>query len=591
MGLGDTYQESTDAVLETLSGLPIEKTITQAKHNGWTAIPRAVAGAASELAGNVSDVLGAYSKASVAYGAQSSNPFGQTDLEKQQSKVLRDALNTDDDLFRSSLSAPLYEYARELRPDPTTAGVAEQIAFGLTKGLTKAVGLSVIGGPLTGATGLGLSEGMTTAEDLAAEGVDLSTRSKVGGVVGAVSGVSAVLPIAGQTVAKTAALAFSGGPAAFVGQQLAIQKILENADYAELAQQYDPLDPVGLAVSTLVPAGFGAWAHRGRSYTSKITPQANQERESNPTERVNSASSPEQSPDKVPAATPSPEQTDALMTHNLTIQRDAHETADPLSEVSKSLEKLQAGYLGEIADLLPVAGNRADFGAVAQMKKEVAQIEFDLGRLDENFSSEAKRFQKEGLSRQAAESAARKALGEKRIDLQSRRDALESQIDLNAKASQAQQRIAVIEKLRQQTAADLDALNTGKLPEVIRSTVQSLGLEPAMVSEVNDSVRAGWGPISKIVDTIRNAMSMSSSQADTENIKSPLINRMNQLSNERPEMIVGLGENERPITISESVQSLKAEILEGNDQDLGRLDADLLKVAAECFISTGSAVA
>src|SRR5690606_8398838 len=53
-----------------------------------------------------------------------------------------------------------------------------------------------------------------------------------------------------------------GGPASFITQQAATREILQNAGYEQLAEQYDPLDPVGLTLSTLLPLGFGAMAMR-----------------------------------------------------------------------------------------------------------------------------------------------------------------------------------------------------------------------------------------------------------------------------------------------------------------------------------------
>ena len=40
----------------------------------------------------------------------------------------------------------------------------------------------------------------------------------------------------------------------FIAQQAASKAILANAGYDQIAEQYNPFDPGGLAVSTLVPA-------------------------------------------------------------------------------------------------------------------------------------------------------------------------------------------------------------------------------------------------------------------------------------------------------------------------------------------------
>jgi hypothetical protein len=139
-----------------------------------------------------------------------------------------------------------------------------------------------------------VSEGLTTAEDLANQGVDQQTRSKVGAVTGAMSAAGVVLPVAGKTLAQTAGLVLVGGPASFMAQQQATRSILENANYGEIAKQYDPLDPVGLTVATLLPAGFAAYAKRG-GFGPRATPEA----------------------------------IDAAMVQNLTVARDVHGDVSP----------------------------------------------------------------------------------------------------------------------------------------------------------------------------------------------------------------------------------------------------------------------
>ena len=60
-----------------------------------------------------------------------------------------------------------------------------------------------------------------------------------------------------------------GGPGTFVTQQAATKAILENANYADLAKQYDPTDTLGLAMSVLLPGAFGALAMRGAAKSVK----------------------------------------------------------------------------------------------------------------------------------------------------------------------------------------------------------------------------------------------------------------------------------------------------------------------------------
>lgn len=101
------------------------------------------------------------------------------------------------------------------------------------------------------------------AEELKQQGVDIGTRTKVGAVTAVTNAVGFALPVAGKTWLQTAGLVAVGGPGTFVTQQAATKAILENANYADLAKQYDPTDTLGLAMSTLLPLGFGALAMRG----------------------------------------------------------------------------------------------------------------------------------------------------------------------------------------------------------------------------------------------------------------------------------------------------------------------------------------
>ena len=72
----------------------------------------------------------------------------------------------------------------------------------------------------------------------------------------------AALPAAGQTLAGTAGLYLAGGPGGYVAQQALTRQILDGAGYDKLADRYDPLDPVGLALSGLVPLPFAAVGYR-----------------------------------------------------------------------------------------------------------------------------------------------------------------------------------------------------------------------------------------------------------------------------------------------------------------------------------------
>ena len=294
MGILDAYQDSTDTALRVMATQPLTPEPVTPKHSTWSAPFRAVAAGAAEVAGNVMDTAGAFGQVAAASGGLT--PGFDPDAKKNRNATVEafDKLKTEGINWRTDEAQQAYKFGSDLRPDPLTAGTAENIVFGLTKGLTKAIGAAATLGPVGGAAAFGVSEGLTTAEDLANQGVDQQTRSKVGAVTGAMSAAGVVLPVAGKTLAQTAGLVLVGGPASFMAQQQATRSILENANYGEIAKQYDPLDPVGLTVATLLPAGFAAYAKRG-GFGPRATPEA----------------------------------IDAAMVQNLTVARDVHGDVSP----------------------------------------------------------------------------------------------------------------------------------------------------------------------------------------------------------------------------------------------------------------------
>lgn len=324
MGLLDAYQESTDTALRVMASQPLEPEPVTPKHSAWTTPFRAVAAGAAEVAGNVMDTAGAFGQVAAAVGGVSPGFDPDAGKNRQASVDVMETLKNDGINWRTDEAQQAYKFGADLRPDPLTAGTAETMVFGLTKGITKAIGAAVALGPVAGATAFGASEGMTAAEDLAEQGVDQATRTKVGAVTAAMNTAGVLLPVAGQTLKQTAGLVAVGGPGSFIAQQMATREILSSADYGAIAQQYDPLDPVGLAVATLVPAGFAAYAKRA-GFSARPAPRAEGQpiAENAPVTQETGA-----------AATP--EAIDAAMVQNLNVLRDLHESTRPEGEVFKA---------------------------------------------------------------------------------------------------------------------------------------------------------------------------------------------------------------------------------------------------------------
>lgn len=275
------YQDQTDQVLQDRVDRPLPPPASPGR-GFWASVGRTaaapvvgVAAGATESAGFGADQLGAFGQITAGYATQADparlfDPMSKP--EQEQSAEARAAVESGG-AFSTQLGTSLRATARDMTPDPTTSNAVERLLFGFTKFGTKAVGYSALGGPFPGAALTAADEATAEAERLRAEGVDPATRMKAGAVQGIGAGLGVVAPIAGRTAVQTAALVLASGPGTYIAQQAATRAILQNAGYDKIADQYDPFDPVGLAVLTLVPAGFGALHMRSAARTP-ATPAA-----------------------------------------------------------------------------------------------------------------------------------------------------------------------------------------------------------------------------------------------------------------------------------------------------------------------------
>ncbi|MBU9563776.1 lytic transglycosylase domain-containing protein [Burkholderia multivorans] len=222
------------------------------------AVGRGVAQGGTALFGAASDLAAGLSEIYVDPDTLTLNPQAQADADKQINAAI--AKQRAGHLFESPLGTRAYDLSDTFKPDPTRMTAIDQTVQGVVSGLTQIVPAAVLGGPLIGAAVGGTSIGMSRAEDLKRQGVDVGTRTAVGAVEGALTAAGAVLPVAGSTLPRTVGLVAAGGPGAAIAQASIEKAILRNADYDHLADQIDPLDPVNIAASTLM-AGVFAGAH------------------------------------------------------------------------------------------------------------------------------------------------------------------------------------------------------------------------------------------------------------------------------------------------------------------------------------------
>jgi hypothetical protein len=350
--LDDLYQADTETAINALAAMPPEKPKPVSKWNGWSAPLRGITAGAAESGAMVADLVKGAAQADAAYGGYSAGGMFslQGDAEKREAELLRAKIDTEGLDTTSGVGTALRDVSRHYRPDPATAGLAESFVFDLTRFISKAMGYTMAAGGVPGAVMLGVDEGMKTADDLMQQGVDKKTRMKVGAVAGVTSAASVVLPVAaGISIPKTVGLWAAGGPGAFMAQQAATREILKNANYADLAQQYDPLDPVGLTVASLIPAGFAGFAVASARRAARA-----------------GAVKPVVAPEAQPAATPEPtqpeptlltqEQVDAVMVHNLTLAQDVRD-ATPREPARSEAQDVQL-----VQDVPPAEPIRSELG-------------------------------------------------------------------------------------------------------------------------------------------------------------------------------------------------------------------------------------
>lgn len=223
-----------------------------------------IASGSTKTAAFAADVLGAFGDVAGSGGFNAGGMFATaTPEERKQQEAARQRWVNSGPEFSNPVGDELRQRAKDVMPDPTQTHAAAQIVAGISEFATQAVTYAAAAGPLAPALLAG-DVGMAEADKLKQEGVGLGARTAAGAVAGVAAGASVALPVVGTGIKSTAALVAAGGPGMFISQNVAERAILENAGYSKIASQYDPLDPVGLALSTLVPAAFGGVALRAR---------------------------------------------------------------------------------------------------------------------------------------------------------------------------------------------------------------------------------------------------------------------------------------------------------------------------------------
>lgn len=160
------------------------------------------------------------------------------------------------------------------KPNPQTAGFVQNLLHEAGRVITKAVGYGAAAGPVGMVVGTSVDEGATGYLSLRDRGVDATTAVQGGLVRAAVTAASMAAPAVGSTLARSAGIVAATGPGLFVGEQIASRAILERAGYQDIAAEFDPWDPAGLAVSLVPGALVAGVVHRSRARkAAAMTPE------------------------------------------------------------------------------------------------------------------------------------------------------------------------------------------------------------------------------------------------------------------------------------------------------------------------------
>lgn len=622
MALDDMFQGGIDAAVQNRSQLEPVAPRQEPGFSFWgatTAPFKGMAAGGVESAAFWSETAGAFGDVQASYNYSGMMPVGvQTESEwrPEDAKEARERLLSGES-FSNPIGDSLRETSRWIGPDQQTAGAAEQTLFQLSRVITKAVGYSVAGGIVPGAVATGLDEGVTTSDELRREGVDFETRTKVGGIAGVSTAVGVALPVAGVGIKSTAALIASGGPGLFVAQNYLTRDILQSANYDTLADRYDPFDPVGLAVSTLLPTAFGGWAMRGRAKAARAQEAANQplpepwRNQPHNSELVDVARV-QRSKEIVDSWNlGKPEDIRAANDALLSVMRASDQLADGLpvhitdhipmekAYTARAIERMIERAEVARAEMLPDAAMIAEPGAVSTLRADIKAIESQSPAL----SDTAIRTLAKEIQSNTPHTSYKQALSQARDQLQTQADEakariarLEEQIEANTSAADSQRALATLDAQIQQMKKDraaIDAPATALTP--LSAAMREAGLQrrgPADVpprtakpqaapeqtgipqaTNVPADVPASGARPSPSMQPVRvpeAAMQRASDQA--------VASRLAALQSTRADAMIRLESLTEDLPLTEALARIDAEAKQGIR------DADLLRVAANCAI-------
>lgn len=625
MPLDALYQADTDLALKDLVQRPPAAPQPTANFSLWRAIGGAVrgaaAGAAVEPLAFGTEVAGALGDATWAYGVPG-NPLmlegvSGADLNPAQQRESQRRIETGE-TFSNPTADAVRQFERDhMMPDPQTSHFAERLTFGFARLGAKAAVYSAV--PYAGPALLATDEGFAASDELRQQGVDFGTRAEVGAVQGVSAALGMRLPLAGKTIASTAALWAAGGPGSYIASQAASRAILQHGNYSDLASQYDPFEPVGLAVSALVPGAFAIHGMRAQQRAARAkevgeTPPAGD------TAAPAAQETPEAAAARLGAA--DPEMVDAARVQQVRELVDSWNLGDPkdvdtanqaMMAAMRAADQLASGDRVSVTDLVPVqqsaaaraiddmigrletartdlvaqVNEGAEPGAVRAMRDELAELQAAApDASDAGIRALAKDIQAQNaVSYKAALSTARRQMADLTADHEARIARVEGALERNAEANRAQQALGGLDaQLEQARAAraQIDAPATSLRPvaEAVRSALgpdTGRSAPRAEVPREQVAARAEGQQTEGAAAVERPPTDLSGTPEQMTDAH--LDERLRDLVTARPDLPVSLEEGGEHVRLADAIEAIEREA----QQDAA--DAPLIQVAAKCFLS------
>jgi hypothetical protein len=132
-----------------------------------------------------------------------------------------------------------------------------------------------------------------------------------------------------------------------------------------------------------------------------------------------------------------------------------------------------------------------------------------------------------------------------------------------------------------------DAARADRLLADFARTADAQRLRPAedVAADVVEASRKGGTVTPEPAPDLPATAAGPATDAATADMAS---SRIAQIQAESPDLVVRVTEDGKPVTLADELAALKREVAEGTPDELGALDAQLVKVAAECALSVST---